>query len=276
MLPTVEQVGPLTWRAASDEGGQSELRGWLRPDGRCVLSLSTSDRDATRALLAAASMAMETELLVSVRPENRDRLAACVAAGFRQKRTEVELALDPRRALAELGDTAALPHQLAIHDADTVDLDRLRLLDDALRQDVPGTDGWCWSAEEFEMETTGPHADPRLYAVAVEEPLTRYAGLCRVWSDGLRPSRLGMIGVTRQWRGRGVAAAMLSYVLSECAVRHHEAITLSVDTENVPSMRLFESIGAVRTGVRFELSGGVSGIELTGSEDRRGSDGSSR
>ena len=40
----------------------------------------------------------------------------------------------------------APPPGFAFRRADEVDEERLRQLDDALRQDVPGTDGWRWDA----------------------------------------------------------------------------------------------------------------------------------
>ena len=47
------------------------------------------------------------------------------------------------------------PPGLRIVRADEVDETSLRVLDDALRQDVPGTDGWSWDEAGFREETYG-------------------------------------------------------------------------------------------------------------------------
>jgi hypothetical protein len=50
------------------------------------------------------------------------------------------------------------------------DVDRLRELDDALRQDVPGAAGWRNDPQEFGRQTFGnPEFDPATYLLSVEE-----------------------------------------------------------------------------------------------------------
>jgi len=51
---------------------------------------------------------------------------------------------------------AVLPAGLDVLSAAGADITRLRLLDDALRQDVPGCEGWRWDAGEFRAETFRP------------------------------------------------------------------------------------------------------------------------
>jgi GNAT superfamily N-acetyltransferase len=252
---TVERVGTLAWRAMRRGAAEGELSGWTRPDGRCQLTLRGGDADAAEALLLEARRAANGELLIVVDPAD-DRLAsASERAGFHRKRTELEYSLDPRSAISHLGP-GHLPSTLSVQDWDAIDHDRLRLLDDELRQDVPGTDGWRWTPEGFVEEITGSHFDPRFYAVLVEQPSAEYVALCRVWSRSGRPARLGMIGVVQRWRRCGVAAALLARVLAECAHRSTGAITLEIDERNVPSTTMFRSLGAVPIGSSLEMSAG--------------------
>ena len=82
---------------------------------------------------------------------------------------------------------AALPAELDVVSAADADITRLRLLDDALRQDVPGCQGWRWDTEQFRAETFGPFFDPATYLVAVDRASGQYAGLVRV--GGTAPGR---------------------------------------------------------------------------------------
>jgi hypothetical protein len=69
-----------------------------------------------------------------------------------------------------------------------VDEDGLRALDDALRQDVPGADGWVNDPYEFcEYTFDDRHFDPATYLVAVDDVNQAYAGLARVWNNPGRP-----------------------------------------------------------------------------------------
>ncbi len=55
--------------------------------------------------------------------------------------------------------------------ADEVEGSRLRLLDDELRQDVPGTDGWRWTPEGFRTENDPPQSDPAVASRTLLEGL---------------------------------------------------------------------------------------------------------
>jgi len=122
-----------------------------------------------------------------------------------------------------------------------VDLDRLRELDDLLRQDVPGTDGWHWDPEAFRAETAD--ADPELYVVAGD-----YVGIARVWG-----TRLGFVGVRREHRRRGIASAMLAHVFGVLAARGIDEVTTEIDVENVASRATIEPLGARVVGQSVEL-----------------------
>jgi ribosomal protein S18 acetylase RimI-like enzyme len=130
---------------------------------------------------------------------------------------------------------------------DDVDLDRLRELDEELRQDVPGTEGWRWTPEAFREET---YSSPSVYLVA-----PGYAGICRVWLRGPTP-RLGFVGVKRGHRGRGLGRALVAAALGETHALGHRDVTTEIDETNAASQALFRRFGARRIGGFVELRRG--------------------
>jgi ribosomal protein S18 acetylase RimI-like enzyme len=133
---------------------------------------------------------------------------------------------------------------------DRVDESRLRELDDELRQDVPGTDGWRWDADGFRAELTSAGFDPSVYLVAVQDD--EYVGIARVWMSRTIP-RLGFVGVSRPYRRRGVAIALLSRVFGVLASRGIPEVTTEIDETNTASRGLLEDLGARRVGRSAEL-----------------------
>lgn len=125
-----------------------------------------------------------------------------------------------------------------------VNEDRLRLLDDELRGDTPGSDGWRWPPADFHEET---YSSPSVYLVAGE-----YAGLCRVWLDRPVP-RLGFIGVRREQRGRGLARTLVAAALGDVRALGHSHVTAEVNETNIPSQALVRGFGARRIGGYVEL-----------------------
>jgi ribosomal protein S18 acetylase RimI-like enzyme len=125
-----------------------------------------------------------------------------------------------------------------------VDLVRLRLLDDELRQDVPGADGWRWEHDAFVAQT---FSSPSVYLVTRE-----YTGICRVW---LRTptARLGFVGVCRSQRQCGLGRALVAAALGETRALGHSAVTTEIDVENAASQALFRGFGASRIGGYAEL-----------------------
>jgi ribosomal protein S18 acetylase RimI-like enzyme len=143
------------------------------------------------------------------------------------------------------------PSGLEARRADEIEEDALRLLDDELRQDVPGTDGWRWTAEEFRDETyLSPHFDPAVYLVAVgrDEPI----GICRVWVRPEHP-KLGFIGVRRSLRRRGIARWLIGEAFAELAARGEQEVWTEVDETNVASRTLLESLDGRPVGASVEL-----------------------
>ena len=147
-----------------------------------------------------------------------------------------------------LGDVES-PDGIELVSADRVEESRLRELDDELRQDVPGTDGWHWDASGFRAELTSAGFDPSVYVVAMHGE--EYVGIARVWMRAT--PRLGFIGVSRPYRRRGIALALLSRVFSVLVSRGIAEVMTEIDDANTASRGLLEGLGARRVGGSVEM-----------------------
>ena len=130
--------------------------------------------------------------------------------------------------------------------------DQLRLLDDAVRQDVPGAAGWKWDPGDFRAETYGPDFDPAAYLIAVDKDSGEYLGLVRVWDSTGRP-RLGLIAVISSYRRRGLATVLLARAFRAVHERGKTEVTAEVDDTNTASRSLLARLGARRIGGTVEL-----------------------
>ena len=215
------------------------MRQWTRPDGRCfVFGEADADLPSGR-VYATADEADEA------------RVGALEELGFAVERRELvlRLATDPAAWNVPAADP---PPGIALVRADRVDERRLRLLDDLLRQDVPGTDGWRWSPEGFREETyDSPDFDPATYLVALDEGGDEI-GICRVWLRAAGP-RLGLVGVRSDRRRKGVARTLLAAVLTEVRQRGRAEVHTEVDEANTPSRELLSGFGGRMVGATLEL-----------------------
>ena len=228
----------------------SGLRTMIRPDGRCFLV----DPDLSLAReheLAAIAGDLGSDLYITL--DEADTAGRLVAGrlGFVVNRRESHYLIPTDPHVTGLS-AAAAPPGFAFVGADRIEEDRLRLLDDALRQDVPGADGWRWDEAGFHEETyESPQFDPATYLVAVAEN-GELAGLVRVWNRPETP-RLGMIAVLAPYRRRGLARALLAQAFDVLHRRGRAEVTTEVDDANVSSTSLMKTLGARRTGGSIEL-----------------------
>jgi ribosomal protein S18 acetylase RimI-like enzyme len=245
----IERVVPnRLWHALDDDQvvGRAHLR--RRPDGRAFVAADAWQEPVTRALLDAVAADVPGALYTLAAEDDAGQLALLAAAGYGVVRREDEFVIPIAPALAA---TAGLvPAGVTIVSADEKESDRLARLDERLRQDVPGTDGWVNDPAEFRDYTFHEHFDPRLYLVAVVDG--EYAGLVRVWR-GTRVPRLGLVGVLRWHRRRGVARALLHAAFTPLAERGIELVSAEADATNGPSQALLATLGARRTGGSVEL-----------------------
>jgi ribosomal protein S18 acetylase RimI-like enzyme len=210
-----------------------EARTFLRPDGRrFVLGRPTGELPPE-------------ELFASVEESDLGRLRAFEDLGFVRERRELQLVLptDRPRLPAPAGVVALR--------ADEVAEETLRLLDDELRQDVPGTDGWRWTADDFREETfQSAHFDPAVYLVAAHEGA--HVGICRVWIRPEHP-KLGFIGVRRSLRRHGIARWLIGEAFAVLHARGEREAWTEVDETNVASRSLLEGLGGRLVGASLEL-----------------------
>jgi RimJ/RimL family protein N-acetyltransferase len=241
----------LTWRALDGDVIAGEVSARLRPDARWFLYFDTWRADAYPPLADAVARDLCRDLYVTLEDAEFDALDACVAAGFAVHRRESYYRI-PTDAEATGLTGATLPARLDLISAADADITRLRLLDDALRQDVPGTDGWRWDPAEFRDETFSPFFDPATYLVAVDRATGEYAGLVRVWRNRGGP-RLGLIGMLAPYQRGGAARALLGHVFAVLAARGASSVIAEVDDTNEPSLSLLTGLGARRYGGSVEL-----------------------
>lgn len=208
---------------------------WVRPDGRRFVRLSELD------------VASDEEMYVDVGEEEAGAVARCLERGFVVNRRE-----SVYRVPTAGGADLSVPDGFVFVRADTVDERRLRLLDDELRQDVPGTDGWCWDEQGFLEELRQPAFDASTYLIAQDTSSGEYVGIVRVWDKPELP-RLGFVGVARSHRRRGLARALVAQVFAVLALRGQPEVTTEIDDANVASRTLLAGFGAQRCGGTLEL-----------------------
>ncbi|MDQ3381070.1 MAG: GNAT family N-acetyltransferase [Actinomycetota bacterium] len=172
---------------------------------------------------------------------------AYLALGFEVHRREGTYGVPIRSERVDAPQGVVFVH------ADEVDETTLRLLDNELRQDVPGTDGWQWDEADFREETyEAADFDPTTYLVAHDGETDQWVGIVRVWMKQPTP-RLGFVGVRRPYRRRGIARALLGEVFARLHERGICEVSTEIDETNTASRALLEGLGARRTGTTVEL-----------------------
>ena len=174
----IERVVPnRLWHALEDDRvvGRAHLR--RRPDDRAFVAADAWREPVTRALLDAVAADVPGDIHTLAGEDDAEQLALLAAAGYAVLRREYEFVVPVGPALA--ATAGPVPDGVTIVPADEKESDRLARLDERLRQDVPGSDGWVNDPTEFRAYTFDQHFDPRLYLVAVVDG--EYAGLVRVW-----------------------------------------------------------------------------------------------
>lgn len=227
---------------------------WSDPTGT-VLHLSDVADDPYAQLVDAVLRVRGEDLYVEVDEAATPMLDLLAARGFTAHRREHHYLVPtghPGSGSAEASGTC-VPAGFGFRSAAAGDLKRLRELDDALRQDVPGAAGWRNDPVGFAEQTfADPEFDPATYLIAVEESTGVYAGLVRVW---VRPgvSRLGLIGVLPRYRRRGLAIALITRTFGVLSARGQADVSCEVDESNVASNALMAGLGARRVGGAVEL-----------------------
>jgi ribosomal protein S18 acetylase RimI-like enzyme len=225
---------------------------FLRPDDRWLVHFDPHSRaDSYAPLLAAVAKNTVSDLYAAIEEGDDQSLDLLAKHGFAVSRSE-GIYLIPTDPLVTGLRAAADPDGVVIVSAADAFEDQLRLLDDALRQDVPGTAGWRWDPGDFHEETFGEDFDPATYLVAVDAASGDYIGLVRVWVGPGRP-RLGLIAIAPPYRRRGLARALLGRAFGVLHERGSTDVTAEVDDTNTASRSLLAALGARRNGGSIEV-----------------------
>lgn len=240
------------WRALAGAEVVGEANAMLRPDRRWFISVDTWVADSFLPLVSAAAEDLRQDLYTTVDEDDEAELRNWRTAGFTVLRREHHYLVPTASDRTRLAG-AGLPAGISLVSADAVDEYGLRLLDEALRQDVPGTDGWINDPQEFREYTFDERRfDPATYLVAVDDISQAFAGLARVWNHPRQP-RLDLVGVTSGYRRQGLATMLLAAVFAPLRDRGISEVAADADAANAASSALLARIGARRVGGSIEL-----------------------
>jgi ribosomal protein S18 acetylase RimI-like enzyme len=235
----------LVWRAFDADQAVGAARAYLRPDDRWFVVFDTCRADSYQPLLTAVAANIDADLYTTARDTDEHGLDRLARLGFTLSRRESYYLIPTDPAVTGL-DAVPEPEGIVIISAADADEEQLRVLDDALRQDVPGTAGWKWDPGDFREETfDSDQFDPATYLIAMDTDSCDYVGLIRVWNGPGRP-RLGLIGVCRSYRRRGLASTLLARAFRVLHARGQTVVTAEADDANPAARSLLLRLGARR------------------------------
>ena len=219
-----------------------ETRVLVRPDGRRVLLTHARTRgEVADAVAAARAEHPEGELFTVADGDDTSLLDALLANGFQERLRELHVRVPTDPAWHGLSHDV-LPDGVRLVGIEEVGADAVRALDDRIRQDIPGSDGWRWTPEGFAAEIGGDDDDPALYRVAQESESGDAVGLVRVWVRRDGP-RLGCVAVLPRWRRTRLTWALLRAVAVELHGRGETTVVAEVSDRNAASLGMLRRRG---------------------------------
>ena len=225
----------------------------LRPDGRCVVRAKGTWTHEQAEAAAEYARSHAVSVIATVAASADEEHEALRSAGFAIARRELMIEFPVEGALAALED-ASTASGIDIRSATDVDVERLSELDQELRADVPGTSGWRNDPNEFHTQTFDvPEFEPTTYLVAVDRGSGEYVGLVRIWMNADVP-RLGLAGVRRSERRRGIASTLLVRALKGVQATGASTVVAEYDVTNAASAALARRLGARTIGEWIEFS----------------------
>lgn len=239
--------GPRRW---STPGGAT-LRAIRRPDGRWFVRLPEEHPNTWPTLVAAAIRDGCGTLILS-RPADQDEAyhSALRRAGFLPVRTETAWRLS-------VAAIPTIPVRAEHHMVPVTELapEAVAVLDNAVRDDIPGTSGWLGTGAQLAESLDDPEFDPDLYLIAQHPRTGSLDGLVRVWNRHPEP-RLGCIGVTTPWRRTSLALGLLQNIAATLRARGVTHITAETDQSNPSShlMALNHGGTALATSIEWQRS----------------------
>ncbi len=249
----IERVVPRgRWHALDDGEVVGRAYALHRPDGRTFVAVDAWHAETGAALLATAIGELPGPLFATVGEDDLEQLDLLGGAGFVERRREDELVIPVASALAAT-EPGVRPAGIELVPADEAGAEALAGLDAELRRELPGGEGWVVDVDAFRAYTfDGRHFDRETYLVAVVTGTGELAGLVRVWAQGRVP-RLGLIGVRREHRRRGLGRALLHAAFRPLAARGVGEVSAEVDAADTVVRMLAARLGASRTGGTIEL-----------------------
>ncbi len=224
-----------------------------RPDSRQFVAFARSAPSSLAALAGAAAAKLPSARIhTMVAANDAETVRALRAAGFDVEVVVERFRIAFARALAALR-RAWVPEGFHLAHVDEVDEAQALELDNLLRRDVPGTDGWQGTLRMWRDELSeSPPFDRSGYLVAVERVSGEPAGLIRFWRNPEGP-RLGLLGVTRRHRGGPLAAGLLKSGLQAAADWGHETFVTETSPSNRVPYNAMARVGAQSQGRLLQL-----------------------
>ena len=108
-----------------------------------------------------------------------------------------------------------------------------------------------WSASQYKEEFSSP---TRYFVVALNEQqsIIGYAG---VFAPGQAEADVLTVGVVPEYRGKGIAKALMALLTDWANAQGSTAMMLEVKTDNHEAIRLYESLGYLKLNVRKDYFG---------------------
>ena len=240
------------WFASRDGAPVGVITATLRPDDRLFLAFKCREAAVYAPLIEIAASFLGRSLHTVADADDRDAVNSLSAAGFTTELEFESFRVRFDKALALL-DRARVPPGFSVHTADTVNEGRLFTLDNTIRHDVPGTDGWRGNRDWFHEELMeAPPFDPAAYLVSVDDDNGQYVGLTRIWRNPAGP-RFGLVGVIRQYRTTVIAAALMKRALVAASQWDHETFVAATSPMNPVTYPRMKRLGAESLGKHLQL-----------------------
>ncbi|MEN8238016.1 MAG: GNAT family N-acetyltransferase [Actinomycetota bacterium] len=247
------QSQPLQrWIAVHEGEVVAAVSTWRRPDDRTFLYFVGSGRAAYSLLTDVVVGALRQRVYTFADAGDPELVDTLRSAGFDIELVEEGFRVRFDEALAWLR-RAWVPSGLSILPADAVDEDQLFVLDNTLRQDTLGTDGWQGDRAWFHDELAeSPPFDPSAYLVAVDDRTGEPVGLVRIWRNPTGP-RFGLIGVIPQYRTTTIAGALLRRALLAASQWGHETFAAETSPSNQTVYQRMSRLGAESLGQFYQM-----------------------
>ncbi|MGH8877562.1 MAG: GNAT family N-acetyltransferase [Stackebrandtia sp.] len=241
------------WIAVDNGRGLGAAVAWRDPDRRVRLTLDCHDSTAYRPLVHAAAADIKTDIHTSVSGSDLLLRRAFTAEGFRLDFTEDVFAARFTTAARAL-KPARLPDGYTLITADRADGRSWFTLDNTLRQDVRGCEGWRGDLKWFaEHNQDSADFDPSAYLIAVDDTNGEYAGLVRFRKHREAGPRLEMLAVLRQYRACGLGRALLARGVDIASAWGHDGFTGATARDAAAMRSLWITMGATDTDSRQTL-----------------------